>query len=537
MIKEVEKQEKARLSSSGIEVKKVYGLTGSKIDGMSGLGFPGVYPFTRGIYPTMYRGRLWTMRQYAGFGTAEETNERFKFLLKQGQMGLSMALDLPTQLGLDSDDPQAEGEVGRVGVAVDTLEDMEIIFRDLPLDALSTSITVNATASILLAMYVAVGKKQGVPSNKLMGTLQNDILKEYVARGTWIYPTEPSLRLIVDTIEYCSEHLPRLNPISITSCHYQDAGATPVQAAAYFFADAITYIERTLERGLSIDSFAPRLSSYHYTHSDFFEEIAKYRAMRRLWARMMKERFGAQDPNSWLFRFGTPCGGASLTVAQPMNNVVRVAYEALASILAGTQTIHTGAWDEGYSIPTQESADLALKTQLILAHETGVTQTVDPLGGSYFVEVLTNQVEGEIQRRLNRIEVMGGMVRAVENGVIQREIIDSAYEREKKIQSGEKVVVGVNRFVQHSQEEEGDLDLHQYDSQVPDRQGERLRRIRQERDRGRVKRSLEQLRRVAEGQENVVPYLIEAVEAYATLGEISRVFREVFGEFREPVGI
>jgi methylmalonyl-CoA mutase N-terminal domain/subunit len=499
------------------------------------LGDPGQYPFTRGIYPTMYHGRVWTMRQYAGFGMAEESNARYKFLLEQGQSGLSVALDLPTQLGLDSDDPLAEGEVGKVGVAIDTLRDMEILFDGLPIDKVSTSFTINATAAILLAMYIVVAEKQGISSHKLRGTIQNDILKEYVARGTWIFPPEPSIRLIVDTIEYCAQHAPRFYTISISGYHIREAGATAVQELAFTLANALVYVQAVIDRGLDVDDFAPRLSFFFSSHNDFFVEIAKFRAGRRLWARIMKERFGARDPKSWGLRFGIACAGSTLRAEQPRNNVVRVAYEAMSAVLGGAQSVFTCAWDEPFALPSAESAQLALRTQQILAYETGIKDVVDPLAGSYYVESLTNQLEEETGKLMDDIESQGGMVPAIRSGRIQKMILDQAYREQIEIQSGERVIVGFNRF--QSGEGKRKLDLARPGSQNLERQVERLHRVKAERDGNSVHTVLSELRQAAQGQENVMPYLIEAVRHYATLGELTALLKEVFGEFREPVNI
>jgi methylmalonyl-CoA mutase N-terminal domain/subunit len=499
------------------------------------LGDPGQYPFTRGIYPTMYRGRVWTMRQYAGFGTAEESNARYRFLLEQGQSGLSVALDLPTQLCLDSDDPLAEGEVGKVGVAIDTLKDMEILFAGLPIDKVSTSFTINAPAAILLAMYIVMAEEQGIAPHEIRGTIQNDILKEYIARGTWVFPPQPSIRLITDTIEYCAHNAPQFYPISISGYHIREAGATAVQELAFTLANALIYVRAAIERGLDVDDFAPRLSFFFSAHTDFFEEIAKFRAGRRLWARIMRERFGAQNPKSWQLRFGIACSGSTLHAQQPYNNVVRVAYEAMSAALGGAQSVFTCAWDEPFAIPSAESAQLALRTQQILAYETGIIDVVDPLAGSYYIESLTNRLEGETRALIDSIESQGGMIPAIQSGRIQKMILDQAHEQQKRFQSGERIVVGVNRF--QSEEGERKLDLYQPDPEGFRRQVERLHRVKAERDDRGCKRALAELRRAAQGKENLMPYLIEAVRQYATLGEMTAILKEVFGEFREPVNI
>jgi methylmalonyl-CoA mutase, N-terminal domain len=523
-------------TSSGIELDVLYTpehLGGN--DPLDDIGFPGEYPFTRGVQPTMYRGRLWTMRQYAGFGTPEESNKRYRWLLEQGQTGISVALDLPTQLGLDSDDPQAADDVGRVGVAIDTLADMETLFEGIPIGEVSTSFTINSTAAILLAMYAAVAQRQGVGSERITGTTQNDILKEYVARGTWIFPPGPSLRLIVDTIEYCLKNAPRFNPISVAGAHFRDAGATAVQELAYTLADGIAYVQCCIERGLKVDEFVPLISFYFYTHNDLFEEAAKYRAGRRLWARLMRERFGARDPRAQMFRFGVVCGGSTLTAQQPYNNVVRVAYQALASVLGGVQSMFTAAWDEPFAIPTEQSAELALRTQQILAYETGAANVADPLGGSYYVEALTDRIEREALSIIERLQTLGGMVHCIETGIIQREIAAEAYRHQTRIESGELAVVGVNRFTRP--EPERQLELYQADPATAARQCEKLARVRAWRDNGRVRTTLGNLREAARASENLMPHIGAAVRAYASVGEICGVLREEFGTFKEPVDL
>src|SRR5713101_1375547 len=497
-------------TSSGLELDSVYTPTSiGHLDPLEDIGLPGEFPFTRGVQPTMYRGRLWTMRQYSGFGTPKESNSRYKWLLEQGQTGISVALDLPTQLGLDSDDPAAVDDVGRVGVAIDTLADMETLFDGIPLDRISTSFTINATAAILLAMYLVVAERQGVPAARISGTIQNDILKEYVARGTWIFPPEPSLRLIVDTIEYCIRHAPRFNSISVAGAHFRDAGATAVQELAYTLADGITYAQRCLERGLKIDEFAPLISFYFYTHNDLFEEVAKYRAGRRLWARLMKERFGATDPRAMMFRFGVVCGGSTLTAQQPHNNIVRVAYQALSSVLGGVQSVFTAAWDEAFAIPTEQTAELALRTQQVLAYETGAANVVDPLGGSYFVEALTDRVEQEARAIIDRIERMGGMVACIQNGVIQKEIAVEAYRHQQRVESGEHVVVGVNQFTR-DEPERAQLELYQADPTLGESQRAELAKVKSSRDQNRVRQSLSDLRDAARGTVNLMGPILEA---------------------------
>ncbi len=516
---------------AGLPVEPLYVPAEPPAEYLDLLGFPGQYPFTRGIYADMYRERVWTMRQYAGFGKPEETNRRYRFLLDQGNTGLSVAFDLPTQLGLDSDDPLAEGEVGKVGVAIDNLADMETVFRGIPLDKVSTSFTINATAAIILAMYVAVAKRQGVKPAAVMGTIQNDILKEYVARGTWIFPPAPSLRLIVDTIEYATAELPRFNPISIAGAHFRDAGATTVQEAAYTLADGITYVDAVVSKGMDVDRFAPRLSFYFYTHNDFFEEVAKYRAMRRLWARILRQRFCAKDDRSCMFRFGVVCGGSTLTMQEPVNNVVRVAYQAMASVLGGAQTIFTCAWDEAHALPTEDSALLALRTQQILAYETNVTATADPLGGSFCVEDLTNRMEEAIRETIEQIERRGGMVRLIQEGWIQREIAESAVRHQRAVEAGDRVVVGLNRFTSPGKPS---LDIYRQDPASVQQKLDGLARFRRERHTAGAAGALERLQAAAEGTENLMPPILAAVEADCTVGEITGVLRKVFGEFQEP---
>ncbi len=533
---EKKKEESRRFTESGIEVRPLYTHGDIKdLDPVGDIGEPGEYPYTRGIHKTMYRDRLWTMRQYSGFGTPKDSNQRYKYLLEQGQTGLSVALDLPTQMGLDPDDPMSLGEVGRVGVSISALKDMETLFDGLPLDTITTSFTVNATAAMLLAMYLCVAEKQGVPFEKVGGTIQNDILKEYVARGAWIYPPEFSMRLIVDTIEYSAKHVPRFNAISIAGAHFKDAGCTSAQEAAFTLADAIEYVRAVLERGIDIDDFAPRLSFFFYTHNNLFEEVAKYRAMRKVWARLMRERFKAKNPRSWLFRFGVVCGGSTLMPQQPEVNTIRVSYQALASVLGGVQSMFTCALDEPFSIPTEENARLALRIQQVLAFETGVADTPDPLGGSYYVESLTEEMEERVEELIEKIESRGGMVRSIKEGFIQKEIIEEAYKKERRIRSGESVVVGVNRFTLEQQAEE--LRLHEYNAQVAREQIESLNQMRKTRDKERVERHIEQLRTAAEDNENLMPYLIDAFRDYVSLGEVCQVFKEAYGTFEQPTVI
>lgn len=529
-------ERQSEFATSSAPAKRLYTpLDIEDVDYVRDLGFPGSYPFTRGVQPTMYRGRFWTMRQYAGFGTAEETNERFRFLLSQGQTGLSVAFDLPSQLGYDSDHPLALGEVGKVGVAIDSLADMETLFNGIPLNKVSTSMTINAPAAVMLAMYIAVGEKQGVPSTELDGTVQNDVLKEYVARGTYIFPPKPSLRLAADLISYCARHVPKWNAISVSGYHIRDAGSTAVQEMAFAIANAIAYVDATLKTGLSIDEFAPRISWIFNTHNHFFEEIAKYRALRRMWAKLMRERYGAKDPRSWMLRTHTQTGGSTLTAQQPLNNIVRAAIQALAAVLGGVQSMALSCYDEALAIPTDEAQEIALRTQQIIAYETGVADVVDPMGGSYYVEWLTNELERQAWEYLDRIEKMGGAVAAIESGFMQREIQEAAYAYQQKVESGEQVIVGVNRF-----QDDGERPtpaIFEVDPAVAEIQIARLRRLREERDNGAVKAALARLREAAQGDENLLPPILEAVKVYATLGEICGTLREVFGEYRPATAI
>ncbi|MCL7451718.1 MAG: methylmalonyl-CoA mutase family protein [Anaerolineae bacterium] len=515
-------------TGSGIPVERLYTPADIEIDYARDLGFPGEYPFTRGVQPTMYRGRFWTMRQYAGFGTAQETNDRYKYLLEQGQTGLSVAFDLPTQIGYDADDPIAAGEVGKVGVSISSLEDMETLFDGIPLDKVSTSMTINAPATVLLAMYIAVGKKQGVPSEQLRGTVQNDILKEYVARGTYIYPPRPSMRLITDLIQYCHEHVPRWNTISISGYHIREAGSTAVQEVAFTLANAIAYVEAALAAGLDVEDFAPRLSFFFNAHNNLLEEIAKYRAARRLWARIMHERFQTQDPKSCTLRFHTQTAGSMLTAQQPENNVVRVTLQALAAVLGGTQSLHTNSRDEALSLPTESAVEIALRTQQIIAHESGVADSVDPLAGSYLIERWTDEIERRAQDYIQKIDDLGGALRAIEVGYVQREIQESAYRWQRAVDQVEQVIVGVNRY---AAEEDLELDLLHVDPAVGESQAARLQALRQTRSPEAVSGALSRLRAAARDGDNVMPPIVEAVETYATLGEICGVLREVFGEY------
>ena len=518
------------------DIGRAYGPANVEdVDYLGDIGFPGEYPYTRGVQPTMYRGRLWTMRQYAGFGTPAETNERFRYLLDQGQTGLSVAFDLPTQLGYDSDDPQSLGEVGKVGVAIDSLRDMETTFRDIPLDKVSTSMTINSPAAVLVAMYVVVGEQQGHAPAALTGTAQNDVLKEYIARGTYIYPPEPSLRLTADLVGYCAREMPRFNSISISGYHMRDAGSTAAQEIAFTFANAIAYGEAFVARGVDADSWGPRVSWIFNTHNNFLEEVAKYRALRRMWARIMRDRFGAKDPRSWMLRTHTQTGGSTLTAQQPQNNIVRAAYQAMAAVLGGVQSLALSCYDEALGIPTDEAQRVALRTQQILAHETGVADTVDPLAGSYFVESMTNSLEEKAWQYLKQIEDIGGAVAAVENGVFQKEIAQTSYETQQSIESGEQVVVGVNSFADGNEDQS--LQVFRVDRRVVEEQRLSLERTRGERSAEDVGNALTELRAVAQGDGDLMPPILAAVRAYATTGEICGALRDVFGEYTPPIEV
>ena len=492
------------------------------------LGFPGEYPYTRGVQPTMYRGRFWTMRQYAGFASAEESNQRYKYLLDQGQTGLSVAFDLPTQIGYDSDHPLSQGEVGKVGVAIDSLEDMELLFDGIPLDKVSTSMTINAPAAILLAMYIGVAEKQGVSSEALNGTIQNDILKEYSSRGTYIFPPQPSLRIITNIFEFCARQVPKWNTISISGYHIREAGSTAVQEVAFTLANGIAYVEAAGKAGLGVDVIGPRLSFFFNAHLDFLEEVAKYRAARRLWARIMKERFGAQDPRSLMVRFHTQTAGCSLTAQQTKNNIVRVAFQALSAVLGGTQSLHTNSMDEALALPSQEAVQIALRTQQLIAYETGVTETIDPLAGSYYIEHLTNTIESQAADYIRRIDELGGAAAAIEQGFVQREIQESAYKFQKAVEQGERIVVGLNKFQVQEPKPTG---LLRVDPAVREQQMKKLQRLKKKRDNGAVQTSLTALKKAAQGEDNLLPLILQAVRAYATLGEICDTLREVFGEY------
>jgi len=496
------------------------------------LGFPGRYPYTRGVYPNMYHGRLWTMRQFSGFGTPEDTNKRYKYLLKHGQTGLSVAFDFPTLYGRDSDDPFSLGEVGRCGVAVDSLRDMEILFDGIPLHSISTSMTINPPAAMLLAMYIAVGEKQGVPSKVLTGTIQNDMLKEYQAQKTWIYPPEPSMRIITDILSYCSDYVPKWNTISISGYHIREAGATALQELAFTLANGFTYVDYGIKAGIPVDRFAPRLSFFFNSHLDFFEEVAKYRAARRIWAREMRNKYEAKDSRSWLMRFHTQTAGCTLTAQQPENNIVRVALQALAAVLGGTQSLHTNSMDETYALPTEKAVKVALRTQQLLAYETGVANTIDPLGGSYYVEALTNKLERQAYQYFEKIESLGGVIHAIEIGFFQREIAEAAYRYQREVEKKGKIVVGVNEFVE---EELPKIELLRIQPEVERHQIERLNQVRKERNNQRVTETLSELRNAARDGDNLMPRILDAVRAYATLGEMCDVLREEFGEYEEPL--
>jgi methylmalonyl-CoA mutase N-terminal domain/subunit len=520
---------------SGLPIDRLYTEDDhSASDLESSISYPGEFPYTRGIYPTMYRGRFWTMRQYAGFGTAVESNQRYRYLLSKGQAGLSVAFDLPTQIGLDSDHPLAQGEVGKVGVAIDSLEDMEALFDNIPLETVSTSMTINATAAILLSLYVGVAKKQGANLAKISGTVQNDILKEYIARGTYIYPVRPAMRIVTDLFAWCRDTLPKWNTISISGYHIREAGSTAIQEVAFTLADGIAYVEAALDAGLGVDEFAPQLSFFFNAHSDLLEEIAKYRAARRLWAKIMRDRFKAQDPRSLLLRFHAQTAGSSLTAQQPENNIVRVAIQALAAALGGCQSLHTNSLDEALALPTEDSALIALRTQQILAHETGVSNTVDPLAGSYAIERLTNEIEQGAANYISKIDAMGGMLRGIESGFVQGEIQKAAYDFQRAVESKEQIIVGVNDFIA---EEERSIPTLRIEPEIERSQIARLNALRAKRDSTRTKSALAELERRATSTENLLPAILTAVEAHATVGEISDALRRVFGEYQESVVI
>jgi methylmalonyl-CoA mutase N-terminal domain/subunit len=528
------------ITVSNLEIKRLYTPEDMKdLDYERDLGSPGEYPFTRGIYPTMYRGRLWTMRQFAGFGGPEETNRRFKYLLEHGQTGLSTAFDMPTLMGLDSDHPLADGEVGVEGVAVDTLRDFEILFDGIPLDKVSTSFTINPSAPVIYAMYIAIGDQQGVPRDQLRGTIQNDMLKEFIAQKEWVIPPRPSVDLIVDIFEFGIRETPKFNLISISGYHIREAGSTAIQELAFTIADGCAYVEAAMRRGIDIDKLGPQLSFFFNSHNSFFEEIAKFRAARRLWARLMRERYGAKNPESWKLRFHTQTAGCSLTEQQPLNNIIRVTIQALAAVLGGTQSLHTNSYDEALALPSEEAVRIALRTQQIIAYESGVADTIDPLAGSYFVEALTNEIERAALDYIKKIEEMGhgsileGVLAGIENGFFQREIAQAAYEYQKQVESGEQIIVGVNKYVM-PQDEKAKVNILRVDPEVQRRQIERLKRVRAERDNRAVKRALERLEEAARSRENTMPYILEAVKAYASVGEIMEVLKKVHGAYREP---
>ncbi|HET7259148.1 MAG TPA: methylmalonyl-CoA mutase family protein [Candidatus Acidoferrum sp.] len=518
---------------SGLPIDRLYTQDDlSSLDSESSIGYPGEFPFTRGIYPTMYRGRLWTMRQYAGFGSAVESNQRYRYLLSKGQAGLSVAFDLPTQIGMDSDHPLALGEVGKVGVAIDSLEDMEALFDGIPLERVSTSMTINSTAAILLCLYVAVAKKQSANLARISGTVQNDILKEYIARGTYIYPVRPAMRIVTDIFAWCRDHLPKWNTISISGYHIREAGSTAIQEVAFTLANGIAYIQAALDAGLPVDDFAPQLSFFFNAHSDLLEEIAKYRAARRLWANIMRDRFQARDPRSLLLRFHAQTAGSSLTAQQPENNIVRVAIQALAAVLGGCQSLHTNSMDEALALPTEDAALIALRTQQVLAHETGVTNTIDPVAGSYAIEHLTDEIERGALAYISRIDAMGGMLKAIESGFVQGEIQKAAYDFQRAVESREQIVVGVNDFIA---EEARTIPTLRIEPEIERSQIARLNALRARRDSARTRSALAELQRRAATTENLLPAILAAVESYATVGEISDALRRVFGEYHESV--
>jgi len=523
------------VTGSNTDVKRLYDpLDVEDLDYLQEIGYPGDYPYTRGVQPTMYRGRLWTMRQYAGFGDAEESNKRYKYLLKNGQTGLSIAFDLPTQIGYDSDHSMSHGEVGKVGVAIDSLKDMELLFEGIPLEKVSTSMTINAPAAVLLAMYIAVAEKQGVSAAKLNGTIQNDILKEYIARGTYIFPPLPSMRLITDIFDYCSKELPRWNTISISGYHIREAGSTAIQEIAFTLANGIAYVDAAVKKGLDIDKFAPRLSFFFNAHNDLFEEVAKFRAARKLWAKIMRDRFGAKNPKSIMLRFHTQTAGCTLTAQQPDNNIIRVTLQALAAVLGGTQSLHTNSRDEALSLPSQKAVRIALRTQQVIAHESGVTETVDPLAGSYYIEKMTKEIEDAVMDYINQIEKLGGAPKAIEKGFIQREIQNSAYQYQKDVEDKKRIIVGVNQF---QSEEETMKDLLKVNPEIEKQQVKKLGEVKNKRDESKVQESLHLLKEAASSDKNVMPFILDCVKGYATLGEICDQLREIFGEYKDSIKI
>ncbi|HET9324785.1 MAG TPA: methylmalonyl-CoA mutase family protein [Gaiellaceae bacterium] len=525
-----ERQGELFTTISGLEVDPLYTADSVDVDEERDLGYPGVYPFTRGVYPSMYRGKLWTMRQFAGFGTAEETNERFRYLLEHGQTGLSTAFDMPSLMGYDSDHPRSLGEVGREGVAIDSLEDMETLFAGIPLGEVSTSMTINCTAPIALAFYACVAEEQGVPRTELRGTIQTDILKEYIAQKEWIFPPEPSMRLVTDMVEFCTRELPKWHPISISGYHIREAGSNAIQELAFTLMNGFTYVEAAIERGLDVDEFAPRLSFFFNAHLDFFEEIAKYRAARRIWARELRERYGARNPRSWLMRFHTQTAGVSLTAQQPELNIVRTALEALAAVLGGTQSLHTNSFDEALALPTENAVRLALRTQQVIAHETGVVNTIDPLGGSYYVEELTKRLEAEAYDYFERIRALGGVVPAIKENFFQREIADASFRYQSEVEAKQRIIVGVNRY---HQADDGELEILRIDPALEEKQIGRVQDLRARRDSAAVETALARLKQGAEGDENLMPLIVDASRAYATMGEMCDALREVWGVWRE----
>jgi methylmalonyl-CoA mutase N-terminal domain/subunit len=533
VLQKIPERKKEFVNTSGIPVQRVYTpLDMEGFDYLEKLGLPGQYPYTRAVQPTAYRGRYWTMRQYAGFGSAEETNERYHFLLKSGQTGLSVAFDLPTQIGFDSDHPLAQGEVGKVGVAIDSLWDMERLFAGIPLEQVSTSMTINSPCAVLLAMYLAIAEKQGIAFDKLRGTVQNDILKEYSSRGTYIFPPRPSMRLITDIFAYCTGEVPQWNTISISGYHIREAGSTAVQEVAFTLANGIAYVDAAIKAGLKVDEFGPRLSFFFNSHLDFLEEIAKFRAARRLWAKIMKERFGAQDPRSLMLRFHTQTAGCSLTAQQPLNNIMRTAFEALAAVLGGTQSLHTNSFDEALALPSELAVQVALRSQQVIAYETAVADTVDPLAGSYYLENLTDQIEAKAQEYIDQIDRLGGSVAAIEQGFVQKEIGAAAYRYQQEIEAGSRIVVGLNKF--QVKEEEKPKDLLKVDPEVGDRQVARLKELKSTRDNAQVAQALATLKEAAQGDANLMPPILAAVKCLATLGEICDTLRGVFGEYEAP---
>ncbi|MHA1728068.1 MAG: acyl-CoA mutase large subunit family protein [Promethearchaeota archaeon] len=519
---------------SDYNVKSLY--TPNDISGFNyqkDLGFPGEFPYTRGPYPTMYRGKLWTMRMFAGMGSAEDTNKRFKYLIENGQTGLSVAFHLPTIYGYESSHSMSCGEIGREGVSIDTLEDMETLFNGIDLSKISTSMTINAPASILLAMYLVVGEKQGVPIEKLTGTIQNDILKEYIAQKSYIFPPEPSMRLIIDTIEYCTKNVPKWNTISISGYHIREAGSTAVQELAFTLADGFAYIEAAMERGLNVDTFAPRLSFFFNAHNDFFEEIAKYRAARRIWAKRLKNKYGAKDPKSWKLRFHTQTAGVSLTAQEPENNIARVTLQALAAVLGGTQSLHTNSMDEAHALPTEKAAKIALRTQQIIAHESGVVNTIDPLAGSYYIESLTNEMEEQAEDYFQRIEELGGVIPAIKENFFQREIANAAYKYQREVEAEVRIIVGVNKYGSEEDKKEEISEILYIDPKIEEEQIDRLKDLKKRRNNDKVKQYLKELKTAAKGAENLMPYILKAVKEYASVGEIIGILKEVFGVYKE----